>query len=328
MVKISIAMTTYNGARYLEKQLLSLLSQTRPADEVIILDDCSKDNTAEIISSFINKNNLKNWFFSVNHKNLGFKRNFYEAILKTTGDIIFLCDQDDVWHKEKIEIIENLFKNNKDTLAINTGFNFIDEQDKLIYKPCKEGMANHDLIFRKLTCDELTKISQKEIVWGNISPGCTMSFTKELKDIYLSVTKSIIAHDWELNIIATLKGTLLFYNKPLISYRIHEENTIGLDTTLGKKKLKFYNSYEKRLKILEEQKLWVQYFNNCYESKEKEILEYIRNLNEYLKLRYKCMVKRNILSWAKMWKYKKLLYPVITKEKIIGDLIYALGLKK
>ncbi|WP_207656933.1 glycosyltransferase, partial [Clostridium sp. 2-1] len=69
----------------MEKQLLSLLNQTRKADEVIIKDDCSTDHTAEVVTEFIQKNNLENWDFSVNKSNLGYKRNFYEAIKQANG---------------------------------------------------------------------------------------------------------------------------------------------------------------------------------------------------------------------------------------------------
>ena len=103
MFKISVAMTTYNGARFVEKQLASLLAQTRPADEVIILDDRSTDGTPGIVTRFIKKNSPVSWHFSVNEKNLGYKENFYHAVGRTTGDLIFLCDQDDVWHSNKIE---------------------------------------------------------------------------------------------------------------------------------------------------------------------------------------------------------------------------------
>ena len=85
---ISVAIASYNGGRFIEKQLDSILKQTRPVDEVIICDDGSTDNTVEICRNFIEKNSLTNWEISVNPKNVGYCFNFYGAIAKTKGDII------------------------------------------------------------------------------------------------------------------------------------------------------------------------------------------------------------------------------------------------
>ena len=95
MSKISVAMTTYNGEKYIEKQLESLRLQTRKIDEVIICDDRSKDNTEKVVTDYINKYNLTGWKFIVNEKNLGFIENFKKSMRLTTGDYIFLADQDD-----------------------------------------------------------------------------------------------------------------------------------------------------------------------------------------------------------------------------------------
>ena len=82
---ISIAMTTYNGEKFVIKQLQSLLNQTLQPDEVIIHDDRSSDSTPELVQKFIKENNLTNWHFSVNEKNLGYKQNFYETIKQHIG---------------------------------------------------------------------------------------------------------------------------------------------------------------------------------------------------------------------------------------------------
>lgn len=95
MAKISVAMTTYNGSKYIIKQLDSLKNQSRKIDELVICDDCSTDNTVELVNDYIKSNNLEGWNMYSNENNLGFINNFKQAIKKTTGDIIFLCDQDD-----------------------------------------------------------------------------------------------------------------------------------------------------------------------------------------------------------------------------------------
>jgi glycosyltransferase involved in cell wall biosynthesis len=98
-MKISIALCTYNSSKYLREQLKSLEEQTLKADEVVICDDKSDNDTMQIINEYKDKLNIK---LTVNKTNLGVTKNFERAISLCEGDIIFLCDQDDVWNKNKI----------------------------------------------------------------------------------------------------------------------------------------------------------------------------------------------------------------------------------
>ena len=100
---ISVVMTTYNGERYILEQLESIRIQTRQPDEVIIQDDASNDDTKVLIDYFIRAHGLKNWKVYKNVKNIGWRNNFYDAISKAHGDIIFFADQDDVWCSQKIK---------------------------------------------------------------------------------------------------------------------------------------------------------------------------------------------------------------------------------
>lgn len=93
-MKISVAMATYNGANYIIEQLDSIRQQIRPVDEVIISDDHSPDGTFNIVAKYINDYSLKNWIVVYDTVGKGLRDNFYNAITKTTGDIVFLSDQD------------------------------------------------------------------------------------------------------------------------------------------------------------------------------------------------------------------------------------------
>ena len=79
-MKLSIVLSTYNGEAYITEQLDSILNQTRKADEVLIFDDCSTDNTPQIIEQFISGHNLTTWKFAVNHENKGWKRNLWKDL--------------------------------------------------------------------------------------------------------------------------------------------------------------------------------------------------------------------------------------------------------
>ena len=105
-MKCSVAIATYNGEKYIREQLLSILNQTVPVDEIVVSDDGSNDNTLNIIKEFHDSRIV---IYEESH--LGVKQNFGNAISKTTGDIIFLADQDDVWERDKLVSGVNKIKN-------------------------------------------------------------------------------------------------------------------------------------------------------------------------------------------------------------------------
>ena len=112
-LKISVCIASYNGEKYIKEQLNSILCQLEERDEVIISDDSSTDNTVQIIESF--KDKRIKIFREQKFKSPIY--NFENAISKATGDIIFLSDQDDIWHKAKVHKIKQYFlnENKKDT---------------------------------------------------------------------------------------------------------------------------------------------------------------------------------------------------------------------
>ena len=110
-MRISIALVTYNGEKFINKQLESLLLQNVLPDEIIIVDDCSKDKTYELLMSFEKISPFEVKLYQ-NKINIGVSKNFGKAISLCTGDLIFLCDQDDFWYKNKIEFVYDFYKNN------------------------------------------------------------------------------------------------------------------------------------------------------------------------------------------------------------------------
>ena len=156
MLKISVAITTYNGEKYLLEQLESIKNQIRTPDEVVIIDDASTDDTTQMIKSFIEENELDSWKFIENKENLGFIKNYRKALLETDGDVIFLCDQDDVWFEDKVESISSVMAQNPQILALNTAFLIIDETGEI--KKTSSKKNNFGLI-DKLLKKRLVKIS-------------------------------------------------------------------------------------------------------------------------------------------------------------------------
>lgn len=321
MAKISVAMTTYNGEKFVEKQLLSLLNQTRKADEVIIWDDCSSDRTAEIVRSFICTHQPEGWSFAVNESNLGYKRNFRKAIAQTSGDIVFLSDQDDFWNPEKLETMELIFRRFPKALSLNSSFVFIDGNDEVFSVPLRKGFLNHNLIRRKdLTVEgDCFKVSMGAIMNSNISPGCTMAFRKEIKEIYLAHTKCDIVHDWELNFIAAAKDGLYYCNLPLIGYRIHSGNAIGLNDIVGMKK-ESPLSYQFRLSKAEklyEHILWFEQYTSFLNVFDRDKFE---SHKHFLLKRRNAIRNKDVIEIISLYSFWKDYNRTITFKGRLADL--------
>lgn len=327
---VSIAMTTYNGEKYIEKQLLSLLEQEHKPDEVIIADDRSTDNTVEIIKCFINAHNLNNWSVYVNDINLGFIDNFKKVISKTKGDIIFLCDQDDMWHKNKIEKLCILFDEHPDAIAINSGFQFIDGEDNMLNQLESKKTSNNNTIKYYIEKNAFVKIDYSTIIKYNISPGCTMAFRSILKDKLTEKTGYTIPHDWHINLLACAQNGLYFYNSELIDYRIHSSNTIGMSTTSDKPVLKIQGDFNKRLKVLEcMQNLYgllsLEPFISFADKKEKK---FIKKSEKFASLRADVLQNRKLSSWFRLIIMASSVYQKGIYKMVLGDLVFMLRLHK
>lgn len=217
---ISVAMTTYNGDKFIKEQLFSILNQTVPVDEIVIYDDNSSDNTVKIIKQIIKEKNTNCRIkLFVNKTNYGFVRNFKKSICSAQGDFIFLADQDDIWEPNKVEIMMTYMDKLNASLLCSDYF-VIDGEGKAIMhrKP--------DEIDR--LGEKIARIEFKTIIWSNFIQGCTYCFTKELKEKFLAIQNDEIPHDYQLLLLSSLMRSSYIINERLIKYRIHNENTIGL----------------------------------------------------------------------------------------------------
>ena len=128
--KISVALCTYNGEQFLSRQLASIQQQTRTPDELVVCDDCSTDRTLEILQDF-----AASAAFPVritqNDDNLGFVANFERAIQLCQGDLIALCDQDDIWYPTRLERSLQEFTAHPEVGFVFSDADIIDQQDQL-----------------------------------------------------------------------------------------------------------------------------------------------------------------------------------------------------
>lgn len=222
---VSVAMTTYNGVKYIREQLESLRRQTRPADEIVIVDDGSKDGTVEAVQIYATEHPECHIRLVQNEENLGYKRNFRKAISLCSGDVIFLCDQDDRWLNCKIELMCDMLQRNPDIGVLSTSFFLMDSQSRRGKK--------RSAYPRKIKEEALFCVPVEDLIFHNISQGCAMAMTRDIKECFLEQFDDTISHDWLINVIAGMKKKCYYWNVPMFCYRIHEQNTIGLNDNMA-----------------------------------------------------------------------------------------------
>lgn len=227
---ISVAMATYNGELYIRKQLDSILNQSLHVDEIIICDDGSKDDTVKILQSYQRK--YPEIKLYENAENLGYKKNFKKALSLCRGDYIFLCDQDDMWHRDKVQTMLKMMQSHPNILSLASSFTFIDKNGKEIPVDPIPGRSNNNLYLKPVKADDLVEVSLDEYMAHNYFQGCSLVLTKSLKDWFVQNFSDYLPHDWLINLYASYKHGMYFYNHSLFDYRIHENNTIGADMSL------------------------------------------------------------------------------------------------
>jgi glycosyltransferase involved in cell wall biosynthesis len=138
-MKLSVSMITFQGAAYLKAQMDSILGQSIPVHEIIVCDDGSTDGTREILATYAESHPHIQLHF--NEKNLGTVANMQQCLRKTTGDLIFLADQDDVWLPNKVEKTLAFFQKNPNADAVFSNADIIDEEGEIQF-----GMTLWDII--------------------------------------------------------------------------------------------------------------------------------------------------------------------------------------
>lgn len=228
---VSIAMTTYNGEKYLREQIDSILSQTIQEFELIICDDCSNDSTVEILKEYVSKDSRIKVFF--NEFNLGFLKNFEKAIDLCSGDYIALSDQDDIWIPEHLEILQKAI---------------IDRKCSLVGANALLVDSNNNDIGCKLINDGNFPNAKGEyeflLLHRNIFQGCSLMFKKTILKRALPFPEKIKFHDWWLALVASEEKGVLYVDTPILRYRQHAKNVTGYhqrDSLLEKIRKFFFN---------------------------------------------------------------------------------------
>jgi glycosyltransferase involved in cell wall biosynthesis len=218
---LSVALATDNGERYLAKQLDSISRQTRLPDELVISDDSSVDATLDIIRDF-SRHAPFPIKLHINKTRLGTTRNFDKAIRACSGDIIFLCDQDDVWYQNKISLSEKCFINKPETGIVFSDADVVD-QDLHPYGTRLWKYRRFNLREQRLVSDQRADVV---LLRHFLVTGATMSFRSGYLDIVLPIPEACL-HDAWIALIISATSNLTLISTPQIAYRQHSANQFG-----------------------------------------------------------------------------------------------------
>ena len=205
-MKISIAMATYNGEKFIKEQVDSILPQLSKDDELVVSDDGSSDKTIEILANYKDKR-IK--IFEGPDK--GIKQNFGNAISKCNGEIIFLSDQDDVWMKNKVSEVLKTFEEKKCDCVVH---------DAIVFNS-DDGSVIHPSFFKWRG----SRAGKWKNIWKNSYIGCCMAFKAEMKKYILPIPNNIEMHDQWIGILCEKHGESCFLDKKLVKYRRHSGNS-------------------------------------------------------------------------------------------------------
>ena len=254
---ISIVMATYNGSSYLAEQMASVVTQSYNNLEIIIVDDCSTDNTIEILQQFLQQYS----FVKVisNETNLGYIKNFEKGCSLASGEYIALCDQDDQWHPDKI-------------------------------KNMQAAIGNYPLLFcDSILCDEELKpigvnISDRvnaidfnsclqQVVFCRIYGHATLMKKSFLQQAIPFL--GVIPHDWWLCYMATFYGGIKYLPQPLVSYRQHAANIFGVVGSKTRKHNKINKADRNKLEMTRIRIRINAFYEACPDTlvKEKQVLK-------------------------------------------------------
>jgi glycosyltransferase involved in cell wall biosynthesis len=210
--QISIAMATYNGESFLRDQLDSLYTQTTLPDEVIVIDDCSDDNTVQILNEYNESKGLK---YYINKNNVGINQSFEIAIRKCSGDYVMICDQDDIWLPDKVKTsLQKMVEIERDNLPtlVTSGHIDIDEEGKI------------------LSSFSVIKHSENiaSALLRNSMQGCTLMLNKNLVSNILPLPREEgVMYDAYIGITALMIGKKYDIMQPLMYYRHHGNNVLA-----------------------------------------------------------------------------------------------------
>lgn len=207
---ISVCIATYNGANYIREQVDSILSQIGAADEIVVCDDQSSDDTISILAAY-NDPRIR---IHRNEVRLRHVRNFEKAMSLSRGDYIFLSDQDDIWVPGRVQVMMSKLNEDPSLNLVASNFDLIDGEGKVIGE------------FRNLGAAKKARLAQIGSIFLGRAPyfGCTFLLRRDLLKSCLPIPKGIESHDIWFALVASSTGSVLNLQVPTLLHRVHGGN--------------------------------------------------------------------------------------------------------
>ncbi len=216
-MKTSVLISTYNGGAFIEEQLASLLTQTVQPDEVLIVDDCSTDDTYAKTQAFLARNHLGHWKLNRNKRNRGFRANFRALAEAATGDLVFFCDQDDIWGKRKIESCVDFMADFPNVNLVCTDFVYSSsrpEADSIDYPALRKSW----------NVEKIHPHKGKPYIWLGCAMAVRTSFIREI----LPYWADDWAHDECVWCMAEASSSGAILHETHLWHRVHGGNATGM----------------------------------------------------------------------------------------------------
>lgn len=314
-------MTTYNGEKYIIKQLESLRNQSRRIDEVLIFDDGSTDKTRSLVREYILHFSLSNWHYIINSENKGWKRNFHEGVRAATSDIVFPCDQDDTWHLDKVEKMEKIMISNPDiNVLVGKYHKFFDEENQSAQRKNTtwESLA---LLVDKLADKKSLSVLDGSVIresfnesFLQLMPGCCFCVRKSFFMTIEPYWFEELGHDAFYTFFSKLTDSFAIYNSYVIEWRHHTGSTSRPRGRHKEIRLKELERNEKVVSTLE--KFICNYPIQNVDKKQRILFEAERWCN----LRKEFLRTKNVIKGFQLIKFRKYYE---RSRALVTDWIYA-----
>jgi glycosyltransferase involved in cell wall biosynthesis len=300
LYSISIALCTYNGEKYLYEQLESISKQTRLPDELVVCDDGSFDSTVQILRDFKKRSSFPVRLYC-NEARLGYTKNFEKAIKLCKGNIIVLCDQDDVWVPYKIEKLEYHFKNNPNIGYVFSDAFIVDERLFPLSYTMWDNISFSTSQRRLFKNGNQVKVLLKH----NVVTGATMAIREETRDWFLPISDKWVHDEWIALLLSAIGIKGDFIEEPLISYRQHHQQAIGAQ------KNNLFKQFQKAYAIKSQSINFSLNKCECLNKRLTNINGVTKKDKKYFEEKLEHLQTRKRIHGYKKWKYYHLIYKEI-----------------
>lgn len=288
--KSSVALSTFNGEKYVAEFLESVLNQSLLPDEIVVVDDCSSDSTLSILKSYELAHPIIKIYPLL--ENVGPIRAFQKAIELTQFPRIFLADQDDIWDPLKIQLMA--------PASVNLG----EELPSLVFSDLSpmnsEGRPMGNSFWKMANLDP-RKATFNSMMFANEVTGCASLINSRMRELLKEIPNRVLMHDHWIGLIAYGFGNVEVISRPLVKYRIHD------DSVTEKPKADFYWKVKKQfshllggqIEYLEKEIDQMMAFDGLFGSQLSQSKK--SQLKSFLKLKNQSLIRKKIASLNKFY---------------------------